>query len=185
MGELSSIEAAAVERAQAAPMLDQVQSWSAINSGSRNLAGLRADGGPARGELAALPGRAAAARAQRPIRCEATAPCRPLEHGRNLHLTCGRRRRCSCFSPAITTRSFAADHPFQQVFWRSEGVLGGPGVADMKGGIAVMLAALRAVEASPLARRSVTKWCSTATRRSARRARLRSSLRQRAASGRR
>jgi glutamate carboxypeptidase len=30
-------------------------------------------------------------------------------------------------------------------------VLGGPGVADMKGGIAVMLAALKAVEASPLA----------------------------------
>ena len=28
-------------------------------------------------------------------------------------------------------------------------MLGGPGVADMKGGIAVMLAALKAVEASP------------------------------------
>ena len=43
---------------------------------------------------------------------------------------------------------FAADHPFQDVFWREEGVLGGPGVADMKSGIAVMLAALRAVEAA-------------------------------------
>jgi glutamate carboxypeptidase len=47
---------------------------------------------------------------------------------------------------------FGADHLFQKVFWREEDkVLGGPGVADMKGGIAVMLAALRAVEASPAA----------------------------------
>jgi glutamate carboxypeptidase len=43
---------------------------------------------------------------------------------------------------------FGADHPFQSLAWREEGVLGGPGVADMKGGIAVMLAALKAVEAS-------------------------------------
>ena len=53
---------------------------------------------------------------------------------------------------------FAADHPFQDVFWRDEGVLGGPGVADMKGGLAVLLAALKAVEASPLAARSATRW---------------------------
>jgi glutamate carboxypeptidase len=46
---------------------------------------------------------------------------------------------------------YGADHPFQSVAWRQDGVLGGPGVADMKGGIAVLLAALRAVEASPAA----------------------------------
>ena len=45
---------------------------------------------------------------------------------------------------------FAADHAFQDVFWREEGVLGGPGVADMKGGLAVLLAALKAVETSPV-----------------------------------
>ena len=46
---------------------------------------------------------------------------------------------------------FGADHPFQHMRWLDKGVLNGPGVADMKGGIAVMLAALKAVEASPLA----------------------------------
>jgi glutamate carboxypeptidase len=37
-------------------------------------------------------------------------------------------------------------------------VLNGPGVADMKGGLAVMLAALKAVEQSPAADRSAMKW---------------------------
>ena len=43
---------------------------------------------------------------------------------------------------------FAADHAFQETRWLEDGVLNGPGVADMKGGIAVMLAALKAVEQS-------------------------------------
>jgi glutamate carboxypeptidase len=44
---------------------------------------------------------------------------------------------------------FAEDHSFQQLSWLDEGVLNGPGVADMKGGIAVMLAALSAAETAP------------------------------------
>ena len=42
---------------------------------------------------------------------------------------------------------FGADHRSRRFAGSRTGVLGGPGVADMKGGIAVMLAALKAVEA--------------------------------------
>jgi glutamate carboxypeptidase len=48
---------------------------------------------------------------------------------------------------------YAADHAFQQSRWLEDGVLNGPGVADMKGGLAVMLAALKAVERSKLSDR--------------------------------
>jgi glutamate carboxypeptidase len=44
---------------------------------------------------------------------------------------------------------FPADHAFQAQRWLDEETLNGPGVADMKGGIAVMLHALIAFEASP------------------------------------
>jgi glutamate carboxypeptidase len=43
---------------------------------------------------------------------------------------------------------FAPDHPFQTQRWIDGGTLNGPGVADMKGGIAVLLHALLAFEES-------------------------------------
>jgi glutamate carboxypeptidase len=46
---------------------------------------------------------------------------------------------------------FPPDHPFQKQRWLDDETLNGPGVADMKGGIAVMLHALLAFEQSPAA----------------------------------
>ena len=46
---------------------------------------------------------------------------------------------------------FPASHPFQAQAWLDEATLNGPGVADMKGGIAVIIAALHAFETSPAA----------------------------------
>jgi glutamate carboxypeptidase len=82
---------------------------------------------------------------------------KPLDHGRNLHLEgAARMRRCSCSSPATWTPSTRRS-PVPDACLARGRVLGGPGVADMKGGIAVMLAALKAVEASPLARSSAMR----------------------------
>ena len=56
MGDLTSSERKAVERAAAEPMLDQVLAWAAVNSGSRNLGGLERMADLLADAFAALPG---------------------------------------------------------------------------------------------------------------------------------
>ena len=154
MGELSSTERAVVERAGAEPMLDQVLGWAAINSGSRNLAGLErmADllvDAFARAARPAPARTAGAGRSGRPRRVGRS----QIEHGRHLHLTVRPTApRAVAASPATWTRCSRPITPFQETRWLEDGVLNGPGVADMKGGIAVMLAALKAVEQQPARR---------------------------------
>ena len=74
-----------------------------------------------------------------------------LAHGQHLHLTVRPEAPLQILLTGHMDTVFAVDHPFQALTWLDAGTLGGPGVADMKSGIAVMLAALRAVEASPFA----------------------------------
>jgi glutamate carboxypeptidase len=153
MGELSSTEQAAVERAQAEPMLDQVLAWSAVNSGSRNLSGLAAMAGLLSDAFAELPGEL---ELLDPARVEAVDPAGKLvevQHGRNLRLTVRSDAPVQLLFTGHMDTVFAADHSFQQTRWLDDAVINGPGTADMKGGIAVMLAALKALEASDAAGR--------------------------------
>jgi glutamate carboxypeptidase len=141
-------EQAVLERAAAAPMLDQVRAWAAVNSGSRNLAGLGQMATIYADAFAALPGEV---RLLEPSPVEAMEPngaLKPLTHGRNLHLRVRPEAPVQLLFTGHMDTVYGADHPFQQVAWREDGVLGGPGVADMKGGIAVLLAALDAIETS-------------------------------------
>jgi glutamate carboxypeptidase len=152
MGELTSQERACVEAASAAPMLAQVENWSAVNTGSRNLDGLAILGARLAGAFAELPGEIALLE---PMPVEAIdADGKPYEipHGRNLHLKVRPDAPVQILLTGHMDTVFGADHQFQSLNWLEPGkVLNGPGVADMKGGIAVMLAALNAVEASPAA----------------------------------
>ncbi|HVQ09681.1 MAG TPA: hydrolase [Allosphingosinicella sp.] len=146
MRDLTQIEAAVVERAADAPMLDQVTEWAAVNSGSRNLAGLETVAGLLADAFSALPGTVALKDAAPVEAMAADGALDMIAHGRNLHVTVRPDAPVQLLFTGHMDTVFGADHDFQKVFWREPGVLGGPGVADMKSGIAVMLAALRAVE---------------------------------------
>ena len=153
MALLSSSERAVVERAGAEHMLDQGLAWSAINSGSRNLGGLERMADLLVDAFAALPG---LLRLENPALVRAVdAGGRPTEtrHGRHLHLTVRPTAPIQLLLTGHMDTVYGLDHPFQETRWIEDGVLGGPGVADMKGGLAVMLAALKAVEGSPTADR--------------------------------
>src|SRR2546423_5083614 len=153
MGDLPSSERKTVERAAAEPMLDQVLAWAAVNSGSRNLAGLERMADLLADAFAALPG---VLRLESPAKVEAVDSAGRMvqvQHGRHLHLTVRPTAPVQLLLTGHMDTVYAADHPFQETRWIEDGVLGGPGVADMKGGLAVMLAALKAVEQSPAADR--------------------------------
>jgi glutamate carboxypeptidase len=148
MGELSSTEHQAVERAAAEPMLDQVLAWSAINSGSRNLGGLKTMAGLLGDALAYLPGDVTLLDPAHVDAVDAAGKPIDIEHGRNLHVKVRPEAPVQLLFTGHMDTVFGVDHAFQGTRWLDDEVLNGPGVADMKGGIAVMLAALKAVEAS-------------------------------------
>jgi len=148
MGALTSTEQAIVERAAAEPMLDQVLDWSAINSGSRNLAGLATIAGVLGDAFASLPGETVLLD---PAIVDAVDPAGKkidLQHGQNLHLKVRPDAPVQLLFTGHMDTVFGVDHAFQETRWLDDGIINGPGTADMKGGIAVMLAALKAIEAS-------------------------------------
>src|SRR5205085_9644838 len=109
------------------------------------MAGLLADA------FAALPGEL---KTVDPARVEAVDPrgaTIAIEHGKHLHLAVRPDAPVQLLFTGHMDTVFAADDAFQETRWLEDGVLNGPGVADMKGGIAVMLAALKALEASSAA----------------------------------
>ncbi len=131
-----------------AEMLAMTQRWSAINSGSRNLDGLALMAEDLRGEFAALPGT---------VRLVEPAPVETMSadgtrtkqaHGRHLVTSVRPNAPLRLLLTGHMDTVFPPDHAFQEQRWLDANTLNGPGVADMKGGIAVLLAALKAVEGS-------------------------------------
>ena len=132
-------------------MLDQVQQWAAVNSGSHNLDGLAEMASLLADAFSPLPGEL------RLVAGESVTSIAPDGHsitrqmGQHLLVSVRRDAEKRILLTGHMDTVFAADHPFQTLTWLDDNTLNGPGVADMKGGIALMLAALRAFEASPIA----------------------------------
>ncbi len=116
---------------------DQLIRWAHINSGSRNYAGLALMRTALADAFAVLP--------------EVEVQHLPLPGSEALALSV----RCRPQAPHQVMLSghydtvFDSSHPFQECTLLDEITLRGPGVVDMKGGIVVMLAALKAFESCP------------------------------------
>ena len=153
MTGLTSIERDCVERAMAAQgsMLANVEAWAAVNSGSRNLDGLARVAGLIGDAFAGLPGEMRLVDPAPVDAVDALGQPYNLPHGQHLHLKVRPEAPLQILLTGHMDTVFPVDHPFQALTWLDAGTLGGPGVADMKSGIAIMLAALQAVEASPAA----------------------------------
>lgn len=153
MRGVSNEEAAALERCAGTPMLDRVADWARVNSGSSNLDGLERIAGLLADAFSALPGQLTLEEPERVEAVGADGRLHAVAHGRNLHLVVRPDAPVQLLLTGHMDTVYGADHPFQRLEWLGPQVLRGPGVADMKGGIAVMLSALTAVEGSDAAAR--------------------------------
>lgn len=151
MTSLTATETATLERAADAPMLAQLERWAAINSGTGNLAGLKNVAGQLADAFAALPGDVRLVAADPVESVDAAGRVSTIQRGDHLHLRVRPDAPVQLLLTGHMDTVFAADHPFQSLKWLEPGVLNGPGTADMKAGISVILAALNALEASPFA----------------------------------
>jgi glutamate carboxypeptidase len=150
MQGLSEIEAGIVAdlNARQQAMIEQTVDWAGINSGSRNLTGLAAMASrleariaPLADSIALLPPASVTTLAD--DGSEITVP-----HGDILVASkrpeAGRRIILTGHMDTV----FAHDDPFQDCRMIDAQTLNGPGAADMKGGIVVMIEALGALEAA-------------------------------------
>ncbi|MBU2586954.1 MAG: hydrolase [Alphaproteobacteria bacterium] len=127
-------------------MLAQVQAWSAINTGTGNLPGLAQQAAALAEAFAALPGTVEmiAPAPVTAIAADGSAFDKP--HGQHLVVRVRPQANRRILLTGHMDTVFPADHAFQHQRWLDDQTLNGPGVADMKGGIAVMLHALIAFE---------------------------------------
>ena len=138
-------------------IIDRAVAWCAINSGSRNLEGLTE-------QLEVL-----AVEAARTLPCKIerialadtvevgdAGVLTPQPHPPALRLTMRPEAPTQVILTGHYDTVYPASSPFQTVKRRADGALHGPGIADMKGGISVILAALEAFETHPA--RDVVGW---------------------------
>ena len=134
-------------------MLAQVQAWGAVNTGTANLPGLEALAATLAEAFSALPGEVEFVEPAPVTSVNAAGQEVEQAFGRHVVLRVRPEAERRLLLTGHMDTVFPADHPFQQQRWLDEVTLNGPGLADMKGGIAVILHALMAFERSPDAHR--------------------------------
>ncbi|MGN6278672.1 MAG: hydrolase [Sphingomonas sp.] len=146
MTEMTTTERDIIARVGDQPMLEQVRAWAAINSGTANIEGLVRTSSALSEAFGTLPGTLDLVAPDAAERVTPAGRVEPLDHGKHLHLTVRPDAPVQMLFTGHMDTVYPIDHPFQDQRWLDDNTLNGPGVADMKGGLAVMLAALKTLE---------------------------------------
>ncbi|WP_324826859.1 hydrolase [Qipengyuania zhejiangensis] len=138
--------AALLDMVDADTMLRDVQDWAAINTGTANIDGLDRMAGVLADAFSVLPGDVELVEPA-PVTAIA-ADGREFEkpHGRHMVLRVRPQAERRFVLTGHMDTVFPVDHSFQQVSWLDDDTINGPGTADMKGGLCVILNALKLFE---------------------------------------
>jgi glutamate carboxypeptidase len=145
---LTSEEQGLIGPVERAPILARTLEWASLNSGTANLEGLAAMAGYLADAFAQLPGEVRLVEPAPVEKVDAQGQLREVGHGRHLVVSVRPQAARRVILTGHMDTVYAREHPFQKCEWLDENTLNGPGTADMKGGLALMLAGLAAYEAS-------------------------------------
>lgn len=146
-------ESAILEKSNDLPLLKRTEEWARVNSGTTNLDGLKTVAGYLADAFAILPGEIKLLNPDPVEAVRSDGSVDQVQRGQHLHGVIRPDAPIRILLTGHMDTVFAADHSFQNLEWIEDGVLNGPGVADMKGGLSVMLGALQLLEQSEQASR--------------------------------
>ncbi|MEH6724089.1 MAG: hydrolase [Qipengyuania sp.] len=127
-------------------MLGQVQDWAAINTGTANIAGLAKMAGVLADAFSTLPGEIELVEPATVTAISAEGHEFEKPHGRHMVLRVRPEAERRFVLTGHMDTVFPADHPFQDTVWLDDETINGPGTADMKGGLNVILHSLTTFE---------------------------------------
>ncbi|CAO1651743.1 hydrolase [Parasphingorhabdus sp. NYA22] len=142
-----------LKRATDLPLLPRTLEWAKINSGTTNLNGLAAVAGMLADAFSVLPGETSLIDPAPVEAVRADGTVDQVQRGKHLVASVRPEAPVRILLTGHMDTVFAADHPFQRIIELESGILNGPGLADMKGGLSVMLGALQLLEQSEFASR--------------------------------
>jgi len=132
-----------------ADMLQTVSRWANINSGSHNLGGLGAMAAELEAAFVKTGGEVKICPSEPMTVIDATGNSTRMSVGNIIHVSKRPQANKRVLLVGHMDTVFGQDSPFQSCYEGVDGKLHGPGTADMKGGLVVMLNALIAFENSP------------------------------------
>ncbi|GAB5350058.1 hydrolase [Alteriqipengyuania sp. 357] len=136
----------AIDTIDGATMLANVERWARINSGTANLDGLARMAEELSEAFSALPGTITLEEPAPVTAVDASGKETAVQNGKHFVLRVRPEAERRFILTGHMDTVFPADHPFQELTWLDDEVLNGPGTADMKGGLAIILASLSALE---------------------------------------
>ena len=134
-------------------LVARATAWCEIASGSHDREGLETQRLALAETLGSLPGRTDRVALADSAEIGASGETRSRSHPAALRLTVRPEAPVQVLLTGHYDTVYPAGDAFRTVARRADGALNGPGIADMKGGISVMLGALEAFESHPLASR--------------------------------
>ncbi|WP_421992296.1 hydrolase [Qipengyuania sp.] len=137
---------ALLEAIDAERMLREVQEWAAINTGTANIEGLARMASVLADAFSALPGEVELVDPATVTAISSEGREYEKPHGQHLVLRVRPDAERRFVLTGHMDTVFPVDHPFQETVWLDDETINGPGTADMKGGLNVILHALETFE---------------------------------------